>query len=56
MTTTTPAPTVAPAASKPTRAAYRRSRPDRRSTPLTIAMLAALAYFLLPLFSTSVGC
>ncbi|MEU2751406.1 carbohydrate ABC transporter permease [Streptomyces collinus] len=27
----------------------RRSRP-RRSTPLTIAMLAALAYFLLPLF------
>ncbi|MDX2602348.1 carbohydrate ABC transporter permease [Streptomyces caniscabiei] len=50
MTTTTPAPTVAPAASKSTRAAYRRSRPDRRSTPLTIAMLAALAYFLLPPF------
>ncbi|MEV6507385.1 carbohydrate ABC transporter permease [Streptomyces sp. NPDC051642] len=28
----------------------RRSSPRRRSTPLTIAMLAVLAYFLLPLF------
>ncbi|WP_371573811.1 carbohydrate ABC transporter permease [Streptomyces sp. NBC_01314] len=49
MTTTTPAPTVAAKAKKPTRIAYRKSRPARRSTPLTIAMLAALAYFLLPL-------
>ncbi|MDX2536503.1 carbohydrate ABC transporter permease [Streptomyces scabiei] len=50
MTTTTPAPTVTAAAKKPARLAYRKSRPERRSTPLTIAMLAALAYFLLPLF------
>jgi multiple sugar transport system permease protein len=32
------------------RAPARRSPVKRRSTPLTIAMLAALAYFLLPLF------
>ncbi|MFD4553951.1 carbohydrate ABC transporter permease [Streptomyces sp. NPDC058469] len=50
MTTTTPTATIAasaepalPAASK------RRRRKARRSVPLTIAMLAALAYFVLPL-------
>ncbi|WP_435842581.1 carbohydrate ABC transporter permease [Streptomyces collinus] len=52
MTTTTPpapaAPAVRPAHIRHRRPS-RRSRP-RRSTPLTIAMLAALAYFLLPLF------
>ncbi|RRR75892.1 carbohydrate ABC transporter permease [Streptomyces sp. RP5T] len=44
-------PPVTPTA-KPARAALPRRRPrgPRRSTPLTIAMLAALAYFLLPLF------
>lgn len=50
---TTIAPTAAaassadPAAATPAR--RRRSPSARRSTPLTIAMLAALAYFLLPL-------
>jgi multiple sugar transport system permease protein len=34
----------------PTPQGRRRSMARRRSTPLTIAMLAALAYFLLPLF------
>ncbi len=36
--------------SRPRRRGGRRPAPKRRSTPLTIAMLAALAYFLLPLF------
>ncbi|WP_427167840.1 carbohydrate ABC transporter permease [Streptomyces sp. C1-1] len=49
MTTTTPAPAAAPTAPAPVRAARTRRRRVRRSTPLTIAMLAALAYFLLPL-------
>ncbi|AMW08247.1 sugar ABC transporter permease [Streptomyces qaidamensis] len=53
MTTTTPPAPAAPAAVRRAHVRYRRpsrrSRP-RRSTPLTIAMLAALAYFLLPLF------
>ncbi|MFJ4082910.1 carbohydrate ABC transporter permease [Streptomyces iakyrus] len=53
MTTTAP---PAPAAPAVRRAHIRHRRPSRtrsrprRSTPLTIAMLAALAYFLLPLF------
>ncbi|EWM10062.1 multiple sugar transporter permease [Kutzneria sp. 744] len=47
MTVTIPAATAAPVAGPP--APVRRRRP-RRSTPLTIAMFAALAYFLLPLF------
>ncbi|GAA3621451.1 carbohydrate ABC transporter permease [Nonomuraea rosea] len=41
--------TLTPTASGTPRAAGRRPR-SRRNTPLTIAMLAALAYFLLPLF------
>ena len=51
MTTTTPPDTVVTAAapSPPVRSEKRGPR-ARRSTPLTIAMLAALAYFLLPLF------
>ncbi|SPF06265.1 carbohydrate ABC transporter permease [Streptomyces sp. MA5143a] len=48
-TTTTPAGVTAKAAA-PVSAARAKERPARRSTPLTIAMLAALAYFLLPLF------
>ncbi|MER5182340.1 carbohydrate ABC transporter permease [Streptomyces sp. NPDC002896] len=51
MTTTTPTAVITsaaePVATTPPR---RRRRAARRSTPLTIAMLAALAYFLLPLF------
>ncbi|MFF8937957.1 carbohydrate ABC transporter permease [Streptomyces paradoxus] len=52
MTTTTP---PAPATPAVRRAHVRHRQPSRRSrarrsTPLTIAMLAALAYFLLPLF------
>ena len=49
---TTPPAATAIQTAKPARAARpRRRRPGpRRSTPLTIAMLAALAYFLLPLF------
>ncbi|SES33605.1 multiple sugar transport system permease protein [Streptomyces sp. yr375] len=51
MTTTTPtaatAPPTKPATATPSR---RRRHGARRSTPLTIAMLAVLAYFLLPLF------
>ncbi|WKX15786.1 carbohydrate ABC transporter permease [Streptomyces sp. NL15-2K] len=53
MTTTTPAATVAPPTDRPPtarRGARAPSARRRRSTPLTIAMLAALAYFLLPLF------
>ncbi|MEE1830174.1 carbohydrate ABC transporter permease [Streptomyces sp. SP17KL33] len=49
MTTTIPAPPVTRTAKKPARLTHRRKNPARRSTPLTIAMLAALAYFLLPL-------
>ncbi|WNM32910.1 carbohydrate ABC transporter permease [Streptomyces sp. Li-HN-5-11] len=52
MTATTPTPTIAPRAERSQGAPRKRRRPPagRRSTPLTIAMLAALAYFLLPLF------
>ncbi|WP_328827317.1 carbohydrate ABC transporter permease [Streptomyces ureilyticus] len=51
MTTTMPKATTAPAGpTAPTAPKRRRSASPRRSTPLTIAMLAALAYFLLPLF------
>ncbi|MEV1079149.1 carbohydrate ABC transporter permease [Streptomyces sp. NPDC050211] len=51
MTTTMPKATTAPAdGPAPTAPKRRRSAAPRRSTPLTIAMLAALAYFLLPLF------
>ncbi|SHH44399.1 carbohydrate ABC transporter permease [Streptomyces sp. 3214.6] len=49
MTTTTPATPVAPTAAVPTAGVPSKRRAARRSTPLTIAMLAALAYFLLPL-------
>ncbi|PIM72553.1 sugar ABC transporter permease [Streptomyces sp. JV178] len=47
-TTSTPAGVTAKAAA-PVSAVRAKERPARRSTPLTIAMLAALAYFLLPL-------
>ncbi|MFD7406288.1 carbohydrate ABC transporter permease [Streptomyces sp. NPDC059866] len=50
MTTTLPKATTAPAGPAPTTPKRHRSATPRRSTPLTIAMLAALAYFLLPLF------
>jgi multiple sugar transport system permease protein len=51
VTTTMPKATTAPAdGPAPTAPKRRRSASPRRSTPLTIAMLAALAYFLLPLF------
>ncbi|MFF6785175.1 ABC transporter permease subunit [Streptomyces sp. NPDC012510] len=50
MTTTTSPPAVAPTVAKPVGTGPTKKRPNRRSTPLTIAMLAALAYFLLPLF------
>lgn len=51
MTTTTPTVTAAPVADTvPVAPRQRRRSRSRRSTPLTIAMLAALAYFLLPLF------
>ncbi|MFJ9381156.1 carbohydrate ABC transporter permease [Streptomyces sp. NPDC101455] len=52
MTTVTPVPSpVSPGHPLPAEAhARRRSSARRRSTPLTIAMLAVLAYFLLPLF------
>ncbi|WP_438829245.1 carbohydrate ABC transporter permease [Streptomyces adonidis] len=53
MTTTTPpaSSVVRPADPEPKASKQRRGRPSRRrSTPLTIAMLAVLAYFLLPLF------
>ncbi|MGW2523731.1 carbohydrate ABC transporter permease [Streptomyces sp. NPDC001617] len=49
MTTTAPE-TVATTAAVPARTTPARGPRARRSTPLTIAMLAALAYFLLPLF------
>ncbi|MFE7271904.1 carbohydrate ABC transporter permease [Streptomyces sp. NPDC057623] len=47
MTTTLQPPATATAPTAPTR---HRPATRRRSTPLTIVMLAALAYFLLPLF------
>ncbi|MFJ1561839.1 carbohydrate ABC transporter permease [Streptomyces mirabilis] len=52
MTTVTPAAAATPKANRlPAEARPpRRSSMHRRSTPLTIAMLAVLAYFLLPLF------
>ncbi|WP_030621628.1 carbohydrate ABC transporter permease [Streptomyces fulvoviolaceus] len=51
MTTTTPTVTaVAVTDTVPVAPRRRRRSRSRRSTPLTIAMLAALAYFLLPLF------
>ncbi|MEU5100239.1 carbohydrate ABC transporter permease [Streptomyces sp. NPDC020996] len=51
MTTVTPAPAPSKAKRLPAAARPRRRSPaGRRSTPLTIAMLAILAYFLLPLF------
>ncbi|GAA2479775.1 carbohydrate ABC transporter permease [Streptomyces longisporus] len=51
ITTTTPPDTVVTAAAPPPPVrSKKRDRGARRSTPLTIAMLAALAYFLLPLF------
>ncbi|KAF5992975.1 MULTISPECIES: carbohydrate ABC transporter permease [Streptomyces] len=50
-TVTPPAATTSTANRLPAEArSPRRSSMHRRSTPLTIAMLAALAYFLLPLF------
>lgn len=49
MTTTTPTATAVPAPPKQASPARTRRPRARRSTPLTIAMLAALAYFLLPL-------
>ncbi len=61
MTTTTPPATSSRAAPNSTasgtpRATHRRRRPvRRRSTPLTIVMLAVLAYFLLPLFWLAVA-
>ncbi|MEV5528679.1 carbohydrate ABC transporter permease [Streptomyces prunicolor] len=52
MTTVTPTASTTPAAKRVAAEprAPRRSSTRRRSTPLTIAMLAVLAYFLLPLF------
>ncbi|MFI8529347.1 carbohydrate ABC transporter permease [Streptomyces aquilus] len=50
MTTTTPTATAVPKTTAPEPTPRRARRRARRSTPLTIAMLAALAYFLLPLF------
>ncbi|AZP22183.1 carbohydrate ABC transporter permease [Streptomyces aquilus] len=50
MTTTTPTATAVPKTTAPETTPRRARRRARRSTPLTIAMLAALAYFLLPLF------
>lgn len=51
MTTTTPTVTAVPVTDTvPVSPRQRRRSRARRSTPLTIAMLAALAYFLLPLF------
>jgi multiple sugar transport system permease protein len=50
VTTTTPTATITAPAEPAAKASGRKRRPTaRRSTPLTIAMLAALAYFLLPL-------
>ncbi|MFG3267240.1 carbohydrate ABC transporter permease [Streptomyces bobili] len=50
MTTTTPPATVTPKAVEPAGTAPATKHAPRRSTPLTVAMLAVLAYFLLPLF------
>ncbi|WP_435878360.1 carbohydrate ABC transporter permease [Streptomyces bobili] len=49
MTTTTPPATVVPKAVEPAGTAPATKHAPRRSTPLTVAMLAVLAYFLLPL-------
>ncbi|WP_181807458.1 carbohydrate ABC transporter permease [Streptomyces shenzhenensis] len=49
MTTTHPPATATAAVPEPDRPTRARRHRARRSTPLTIAMLAALAYFLLPL-------
>ncbi|WP_159765974.1 carbohydrate ABC transporter permease [Streptomyces sp. HM190] len=49
MTTTTTPAGVTPKTAAPVPAVRAKERRARRSTPLTIAMLAALAYFLLPL-------
>jgi multiple sugar transport system permease protein len=49
-TTTPPATAVTTAEPAPPVPSKKRGPRARRSTPLTIAMLAALAYFLLPLF------
>jgi multiple sugar transport system permease protein len=50
VTTTMPKATTAPTGPAPTVPKRRRSTSPHRSIPLTVAMLAALAYFLLPLF------
>jgi multiple sugar transport system permease protein len=50
VTTLTPTASSTPATHHREPARRHRSPTHRRSTPLTIAMLAALAYFLLPLF------
>ncbi|MFJ9736985.1 carbohydrate ABC transporter permease [Streptomyces sp. NPDC101166] len=60
MTTTTPPSTSRPAppaapAGAPRTPRRRRGATGRRSTPLTIVMLAVLAYFLLPLFWLAVS-
>ncbi|TDT98068.1 carbohydrate ABC transporter membrane protein 2 (CUT1 family) [Streptomyces sp. 846.5] len=56
MTTMTETPAATATTSRETETRpRRRSRTRRRSTPLTIAMLAALAYFLLPLFWLAVA-
>jgi len=55
MTTTAPAAPSVAATGRTRTATRRRSPARRRSTPLTIAMLAALAYFLLPLFWLAVA-
>lgn len=44
-----PAATLAPETAEPVSPTPARKRAPRRSTPLTVAMLAVLAYFLLPL-------
>ncbi|GAB2923565.1 carbohydrate ABC transporter permease [Streptomyces heilongjiangensis] len=49
MTTTTTPAGITPKTAAPVPAVRAKERRARRSTPLTIAMLAALAYFLLPL-------
>ena len=55
MTTTAPVVPSVAATGRARTATRRRSPARRRSTPLTIAMLAALAYFLLPLFWLAVA-
>ena len=55
MTTMVPAPTSAMTDRQPALPPRGRSTKRRRSTPLTIAMLAVLGYFLLPLFWLAVA-